>query len=90
MHTESYIDDSITISEHLPSNLRWMITELEQFDKEGRAGAYLTRAEDLDVGAKNAYAEGDISKKTWNALVQKYFIHANRVMDEEDGEDSRQ
>lgn len=79
----SYIDHSITITETLPEPIQYIIRELGKYDAEG-SDLYFSRTDDLWTVAKNSYAEGDISRDTWDRLTQKYVTHANAVVEEDE------
>lgn len=83
IHATSYIDPSIAIKERLPENIKAYISELEYFDKHD-PDLYLNRVDDLWVLAKNAYADGKISKRTWDLIEAKYIIYSNKVFAEEE------
>ena len=80
---KSYIDPNIVITESLPKNLLWLIDRVEQSDKENKL-AYFDCVDDLDINAKNAYVAGCISKKTWDLLMQKYYVYALEIEAEEE------
>lgn len=81
-HTRSYIDPNITITERLPENIKAYIRELEDLDKND-PDLYLTRVDDIWVLAKNAYADGQISKQTWDLIEAKYILYSDMVFSEE-------
>lgn len=54
-------------------------------DKENKL-AYFDCVDDLDVNAKNAYVAGCISKKTWDLLMQKYYVYALEIEAEEESQ----
>ena len=82
---KSYIDPNIVITESLPKNLLWLIDRVEKSDKENKL-AYFDCVDDLDINAKNAYAAGCISKKTWDLLMQKYYVYALEIEAEEESQ----
>ncbi len=82
---KSYIDPNIVITESLPKNLLWLIDRVEKSDKENKL-AYFDCVDDLDVNAKNAYVAGCISKKTWDLLMQKYYVYALEIEAEEESQ----
>ena len=53
---------------------------MEKLDEEKRI-LYFDYCDHLDVLAKNAYAEGMITKKEWDALVMRYDIRAEDYKD---------
>lgn len=86
-HMESYIDQSIVITEQLPKNLQCIIEEMTRGDNAENWWMYFDRMDDLDVNAKNAYAAGMISKETWRLLYAKYISHALAIAEEEDAKE---
>ena len=82
---KSYIDPNIVITESLPKNLLWLIDRVEKSDKENKL-AYFDCVDDLDINAKNAYVAGCISKKTWDLLMQKYYVYALEIEAEEESQ----
>lgn len=78
-----YIDQTVRIPYPLPENLRTIILELEESDKN-TPELYLDIADELSINAKNAYAAGAISKKTQKLLEKKYISRALRIASAED------
>ncbi|MCR4714283.1 MAG: hypothetical protein K5751_07880 [Treponemataceae bacterium] len=90
-HTESYIDNTIETPENIPKNIKALLQELHKWDESGQEGAdvfYYDRLDDLWVNAKNAVAAGVMSKKDWKTIEQKYWIHADIVMQKEDNNEN--
>lgn len=82
-HKESYIDSSITTSESLPSNIHALLQLLSDYDKEGAWWLYFDMLDNLWVNSKNAIAAGVMSKKDWEMIERKYWIHADKIYDKE-------
>lgn len=78
-HAESYIDNTIQTPQNLPSNIMVLLDMLSVYDKERNSICYFDRLDDLWINAKNAIAAGVMSKKDWNILEQKYWIHAEQT-----------
>ncbi|MBO4704849.1 MAG: hypothetical protein J5647_03830 [Spirochaetaceae bacterium] len=86
-HTESYIDQTIETPENIPKNIKALLQELHKWDESDQDGAdvfYYDRLDDLWVNAKNAVAAGVMSKKDWKIIEQKYWTHADIVMQKEE------
>jgi hypothetical protein len=81
-HTKSYISPNVIITEHLPENINAYIQELTFLDQTD-PDLFLNRVDDLWVLAKNAYAEGQISKQTFDQLDEKYIAYSNQIFIEE-------
>lgn len=81
-HTKSYISPNVIITEHLPENINAYIQELTFLDHND-PDLFLNRVDDLWVLAKNAYAEGQISKQTFDKLDEKYIAYSNQIFLEE-------
>ena len=74
-HKVPYIDHDIKCTEKIPENLRALVETLEQCDKENPI-LYFDYVDAFIFNVKNAYAAGVISKTTYDALNEKYFVHA--------------
>lgn len=83
MHTEPYIDQTISIAEKIPYNLQFIIDEMEAYDKTG-SPVYFSSMDDFIVALKNCYAAGGISKDTKCKLEEKYVCHAYMISEQED------
>lgn len=81
-HTKSYISPDIAITERLPENINAYLRELTFLDQND-PDLFLNRVDDLWVLAKNAYAEGQISKRTFDQLDEKYIAYSNQIFLEE-------
>ena len=81
-HTKSYGSPNVIITEHLPENINAYIQELTFLDQND-PDLFLNRVDDLWVLAKNAYAEGQISKQTFDQLDEKYIAYSNQIFLEE-------
>ena len=85
-HTESYVDNSIATPENIPKNIKDLLEEAEQFDREGNDVMYFAVVlDDLWVNCKNACAARVMSKHDWNFIEEKYHYHADDVYDRENG-----
>jgi len=82
-HKVPYIDHDIQCTEKIPENLRALIEMLKQCDKENPI-LYFDYMDAFVVNVKNAYAARVISKTAYDALNEKYFIHALRISKMED------
>ena len=68
-HTESYVDNSILTPENIPKNIKHLLKEAEQFDREGNDVMYFAVVlDDLWVNCKNACAARVMSKHDWNMM----------------------
>lgn len=83
-HKESYIDASIKTPGGLPKNILWLLELLADYDSRGAWWLYFDRLDDLWVNSKNAIAAGIMSKKDWEILEKKYWIHADLIYDKEE------
>lgn len=84
-HKESYIDSTIETPALLPKNILALLQLLSDYDKDGAWWLYFDRLDDLWVNSKNAIASGAMSKKNWDILEKKYWIHADKVYEREFG-----
>ena len=82
-HTESYINSSMATPANLPRNILGILKMLSDYDAEGAWWLYFDRLDDLWVNSKNAIAAGAMSKKDWELLEDKYWIHAEKVYNKE-------
>lgn len=85
VHSNSYINNAIQIVEPLPNNIVFMIRDLEYYDRNDPE-LYFNHTDDLWVNAKNAFAAGVISRKTWDLITEKYIRHALKIAEKEDNE----
>lgn len=83
-HKEPYIDHSIIFDKmQLPTFCRDFLELAEQADIDD-PDLYFDHVDNLLVNIKNCYAEGILSKKVWDVVKQKYYIHALEVEARED------
>ena len=80
MKKYNWVNDEINIDFKVPKSIEHQIEELERLDEEKNI-LYFDYCDHLDVLAKNAYAEGMITKKEWDALVMRYDIKAEDYKD---------
>lgn len=83
MHKESYIDKSINDPSEIPSYVQDSLNCLIQYDKEGRWWMYDAELDNLWVLAKNAIADGNMSKATWKIIYKKYWEHEDKIREGE-------
>ena len=74
------INDEIKIDFKVPRSIVHQIQELEKLDSEKNL-LYFDYCDHLDILAKNAYAEGMITKKEWDTLLMRYDIRAEEYKD---------
>lgn len=66
-----WINDDVIIDFPLPKSMLYLIEELEKLDAEENY-AYFNYADALDVGAKELYVQGRLTRKQWDTLCLKY------------------
>ena len=80
MKKYNWVNDEIKIDFKVQRSIEHQIEELEKLDEEKNI-LYFDYCDHLDVLAKNAYTEGMITKKEWDALVMRYDIRAEDYKD---------
>lgn len=82
-HIEPYVDPKIERPKDLPSFVTDVLDHLEQLDLEGNWAVYDAELDNLWVIAKNAMADGMMTKKDWKTVYLKYWEHEDMVRDKE-------
>lgn len=57
---------------HLPKPLKELISELEDFDKEGDWFNYDIKFSELDIDAKSYWRNGIITEQDYKTILKKY------------------
>lgn len=70
-----------------PSFVTDVLDHLEQLDLEGNWAVYDAELDNLWVIAKNAMADGMMTKKDWKTVYLKYWEHEDMVRDKEREQD---
>lgn len=68
----NFINDNYKVDFPVPDSLMELIKEAEKYDKEDCYGMYQVYADGVDVGAKNCYAAGTLTRKQWDILCARY------------------
>ena len=87
-HKESYIDKSIETPGRLPTNVLGILRMLSECDEKGQDVLYYDRLNDLWVICKNAMAAGAMSKKDWETIKEKYWVHADIISAKEEKDEN--
>lgn len=66
-----WIDESIDIDFPVPSEIKYLMEDMEKLDEEENYG-YINYYDSLDTTAKEAYVLGMITREQWYTLLRKY------------------
>ena len=73
--TYNFVNTDVKIDKSkLPEVLKEAVERAEQADKENDLLNYTNYGDNIDVVAKNCYADGAISQKTWDDLIRRYVL----------------
>lgn len=69
---EKHINENIPVPEHIPSNIRAVLQDMEEHERNGQWWLYDVDCGDLGIFAKNAIAAGVMSRKDWEQILLRY------------------
>ncbi len=71
MEGKHYINHDVKLDFHIPRDIQYIMDECERLDAVGDV-SYYNYAEVLDHACKEAYAQGNFTKKQWDLVMERY------------------
>lgn len=72
MQKHNFINDEIQLDFKVPESLDWLVNQCKECDANNDWG-YFGWADALDDACKELYRQGEMSKKQWDSIIEKYY-----------------